>query len=160
MTDNNKVVPFSGLEPLCARLRAKRKRVVFTNGCFDILHAGHVKYLQKARALGDVLILGLNSDSSVKRIKGPSRPIVPQIDRAAVVSSLACVDHVIIFGGDTPIKLINKIRPSVLVKGADWKVGSIAGADFVRSYGGKVSTVTLVRGRSTSDIIRKIKKSK
>ncbi|MFA6356075.1 MAG: D-glycero-beta-D-manno-heptose 1-phosphate adenylyltransferase [Candidatus Omnitrophota bacterium] len=160
MTDNNKMVPFSALKPLCAKLRARGKRIVFTNGCFDILHAGHVKYLRKAKDLGDVLILGLNSDSSVKRIKGPSRPIVQQKDRAAVVSSLGCVDHVVIFGEDTPVKLIREIRPSVLVKGADWKVGDIAGADFVRSYGGRVATVTLVKGRSTSDIVRKIKKSK
>jgi D-beta-D-heptose 7-phosphate kinase/D-beta-D-heptose 1-phosphate adenosyltransferase len=160
MTDNDKIVPFSGLKPLCARLSARSKRIVFTNGCFDILHAGHVKYLRKARDLGDVLILGLNSDSSVKRIKGPSRPIVSQEDRAAVVSSLGCVDHVVIFGEDTPARLIREIRPSVLVKGADWKVADIAGADFVKSYGGRVATVTLVKGRSTSDIVRKIKKSK
>lgn len=161
MTDiyDKKIVPLSALKAACARSRSKKGRVVFTNGCFDILHAGHVKYLRKAKALGDILVLGLNSDSSVRRIKGPSRPVVGQKDRAAVVSSLGCVDYVTVFGEDTPIKVIKAVRPDILVKGADWKAGSIAGADFVKSYGGRVATIPLVKGRSTSDIIRRIKRT-
>jgi D-beta-D-heptose 7-phosphate kinase/D-beta-D-heptose 1-phosphate adenosyltransferase len=140
-------------------LRAKKERIVFTNGCFDILHAGHVKYLRKAKALGDILVLGLNSDSSIRRIKGPSRPVVNQKDRAAVISSLGCVDYVAVFGEDTPIKVIKAVKPDILVKGADWKAGNIVGADLVDSYGGKVATIPLVKGRSTSDIIRRIKRT-
>jgi len=153
-----KIVAFSKVKALASRLRAKGKRVVFTNGCFDILHAGHVKYLKKAKALGDVLILGLNSDSSVRKIKGPCRPVVPEGDRAVVISSLGFVDHVTIFADTTPLKLIKAVKPDVLVKGADWKVGKIVGADFVRSYGGKVVTIPLVKGRSTSGLIRAISK--
>jgi rfaE bifunctional protein nucleotidyltransferase chain/domain len=151
-----KITAFSKAKSLALRLRAKGKRIVFTNGCFDILHAGHVKYLEKARSLGDVLVLGLNSDCSVKKIKGPSRPIVPQKDRAAVVASLGFVDHVVIFGDPTPLRLIKAIRPHVLVKGADWKVGKIVGADLVKSYGGKVVAIPLVKGRSTTGLIRRI----
>lgn len=152
-----KIIAFSRVKALASRLRAKGKRIVFTNGCFDILHAGHVKYLQKARSLGDVLILGLNSDRSVRKIKGPSRPIVCQKDRAEVIASLNSVDYVVTFGEATPLRLIKAIRPRVLVKGADWKVGSIAGADFVKSYGGRVVAISLVKGRSTTGLIRKIK---
>ena len=151
-----KITAFSKVKALVSILRAKGKRIVFTNGCFDILHAGHVKYLEKARFLGDVLILGLNSDSSVRKIKGPSRPIVPQKDRAAVVASLGFVDHVVIFGDTTPLKLIKAIRPHVLVKGADWKTGKIVGSDLVRSYGGRVVAIPLVKGRSTTGLIRRI----
>ncbi|MDD5072964.1 MAG: D-glycero-beta-D-manno-heptose 1-phosphate adenylyltransferase [Candidatus Omnitrophica bacterium] len=151
-----KITSFSKLKALASRLRAKGKRIVFTNGCFDILHAGHVKYLEKARSLGDVLVLGLNSDRSVKKIKGPSRPIIPQKDRAAVVASLGFVDYVVIFGDATPLKLIKAVRPYVLVKGADWKVGKIVGADLVKSYGGKVVAIPLVKGRSTTGLIRRI----
>ena len=153
-----KIVAFSRVKALASGLRAKGKRVVFTNGCFDILHAGHVKYLEKAKSLGDLLILGLNSDCSVKKIKGPSRPIVSQKDRAIVIASLGFVDHVIIFGDVTPLRLIKAIRPHVLVKGADWKVGKIVGADFVKSYGGRVVTIPLVKGRSTTGLIRGIQK--
>ncbi len=151
-----KIIAFSKVKALASRLRAKGKRIVFTNGCFDILHAGHVKYLEKARSLGDVLILGLNSDCSVKKIKGPSRPIVPQKDRAVVVASLGFVDHVVIFGDATPLKLIKAIRPDIIVKGADWKVGKIVGADIVKSYGGKVVAIPLVKGRSTTGLIRRM----
>jgi rfaE bifunctional protein nucleotidyltransferase chain/domain len=151
-----KIVAFSRVKALSSRLRAKGKRIVFTNGCFDILHAGHVKYLEKAKSLGDVLILGLNSDCSVKKIKGPSRPIVSQKDRAIVIASLGFVDYVTIFGAITPLKLIKAIKPHVLVKGADWKIGKIAGADFVKSYGGRVIAIPLVRGRSTTGLIRRI----
>jgi D-glycero-beta-D-manno-heptose 1-phosphate adenylyltransferase len=150
------VIPFSKVRALASSLRAGKGRIVFTNGCFDIIHAGHVKYLEKAKALGDVLIVGVNSDSSVKKIKGPKRPIVRQADRAAIVAALKPVDYVSIFNGSTPIKLIKAIKPDVLVKGADWRLSSIAGGDFVKSYGGKVKAVSLVKGRSTSNLISKI----
>ncbi len=136
--------------------RKKRKKVVFTNGCFDIIHAGHVRYLKKARSLGDMLVVGLNSDSSVKAIKGESRPIVPQNERAEVLSALSSVDRVVIFNETTPEKLIKAIRPDILAKGADWAAKDIVGADIVRENGGKVSRITLVKGRSTTNIIKKI----
>ena len=153
-----KIIAFSGVKALASRLRAKGKRIIFTNGCFDILHAGHVKYLERAKSLGDILMLGLNSDRSVKKIKGPSRPIVSQRDRAAVIASLGFVDYVTIFGDTTPLRLIEAIRPDVLVKGADWKIGKIVGADFVKSYGGRVVAIPLVKGRSTTGLIRRIKR--
>ncbi|OGX30308.1 MAG: glycerol-3-phosphate cytidylyltransferase [Omnitrophica WOR_2 bacterium RIFCSPHIGHO2_01_FULL_49_10] len=153
-----KIVAFSRVKALASGLRAKGKRVVFTNGCFDILHAGHVKYLEKAKSLGDILMLGLNSDCSVKKIKGPSRPIVSQKDRAIVIASLGFIDYVIIFGDVTPLRLIKAIKPHVLVKGADWKVGKIVGADFVKSYGGRVVAIPLVKGKSTTGLIRGIQK--
>lgn len=136
--------------------RKKGKKVVFTNGCFDIIHAGHVRYLKKARSLGDMLVVGLNSDSSVKAIKGKSRPIVPQNERAEVLSALSSVDRVVIFNETTPEKLIKAIRPDILAKGADWAAKDIVGADIVRKNGGKVSRITLVKGRSTTNIIKKI----
>ncbi len=150
------VIPFPKAGALASSLRAKKGRIVFTNGCFDIIHAGHVKYLEKAKALGDVLIVGINSDFSVKKIKGPDRPVVSQGDRALIVAALKPVDHVFIFNDLTPIKLIRAIRPDVLVKGADWRLKSIVGGDFVKSYGGKVKAVSLVKGRSTSGLISKI----
>ena len=121
------------LEPL-----REEKRIVFTNGCFDIIHAGHAHYLSKAKSYGDILVVGLNSDSSIRRIKGPKRPIIPQHMRAYLLDTLKPVDYVVIFEEDTPIELIRAIRPHVLVKGADWQVENIVGADFVLSYGGKV----------------------
>jgi D-beta-D-heptose 7-phosphate kinase/D-beta-D-heptose 1-phosphate adenosyltransferase len=153
---DKKIVSFNVIRPLCSKLRAKGKKIVLTNGCFDILHAGHVRYLKKAKAFGDILVVGLNSDRSVRAIKGPTRPVVGQNDRAEVLSALECVDYVTVFGELTPVKLIKAVRPAVLVKGADWKIGDIAGSDFVSSYGGKTLTVSLVKGRSTSGIIRKI----
>ena len=147
------------LPTLCrhaARARATGKTIVFTNGCFDILHAGHVIYLQKARACGDILIVGLNSDISVRRIKGPGRPINNQRDRACVLTALACVDYVTIFNDPTPQALISTIRPDVLVKGADWKVVDIVGGDLVASYGGTIKRIPLVKGRSTTGVIRAI----
>lgn len=150
------VVTFSQIGKLALSLKAKKKRIVFTNGCFDLIHAGHIEYLGKAKALGDVLIVGINSDSSIRKIKGPKRPVVGQGDRAAIVAALRPVDYVSIFNDATPIKLIKAIRPDVLVKGADWQLNSIVGGDFVKSYGGKVKAVSLVQGRSTSNLIRKI----
>jgi D-beta-D-heptose 7-phosphate kinase/D-beta-D-heptose 1-phosphate adenosyltransferase len=134
----------------------RRKKVVFTNGCFDIIHAGHVRYLKKARALGDILVVGLNNDSSVRKIKGVGRPIMPETDRAEILSALSAVDYVVIFKEPTPIRLIEAIRPEVLVKGADWRRGRIVGEDVVKSYGGRVSRIRLVQGRSTTNIINRV----
>ena len=148
------------LKKLLSKLKSlrKKKHVVFTNGCFDILHAGHVRYLKKAKALGHILVVGLNSDSSIKKIKGETRPIVKQKDRAEVLSALTSVDYVIIFNDPTPIKLIEAIKPDVLVKGADWKRGSIVGEDVLKTYKGKIARIKLAKGRSTTDIVGKILK--
>jgi len=136
--------------------RKKGRRIVFTNGCFDIIHAGHVRYLRKARSLGDILVVGLNSDSSVRKIKGGGRPVVGERDRAEVLSALDPVDYVVLFSDETPLRLIERIRPDVLVKGADWKEGEIAGAEVVKRHGGSVSRIRLARGRSTTEIIKRI----
>ncbi|WP_457636373.1 D-glycero-beta-D-manno-heptose 1-phosphate adenylyltransferase [Persephonella sp.] len=135
------------------------KKVVFTNGCFDIIHAGHVDYLEKAKSLGDVLIVGLNSDESVRRIKGKDRPVNIQEHRKRVLEALKPVDLVVIFDEDTPEKLIKQIKPDVLVKGGDWSVENIVGADFVRSYGGEVVTIDFVYDISTTKIIEKARKT-
>ncbi len=137
-------------------LRNQKKRIVFTNGVFDILHRGHVDYLRKTKGLGDVLVVGMNTDSSVKRLKGPHRPIQSQNDRAVILASLKAVDFVIFFDEPTPDELIRFVKPDVLVKGADYKIGEIAGADFVKSYGGKVKRIKLTSGRSTSKILTKL----
>ncbi|MBX0310239.1 MAG: D-glycero-beta-D-manno-heptose 1-phosphate adenylyltransferase [Sulfurihydrogenibium sp.] len=137
--------------------REKGKKIVFTNGCFDIIHAGHVDYLEKAKSLGDFLVVGLNSDESVKRLKGPTRPVNPVEQRKKVLQALKPVDLVIVFEEDTPERLIKEIKPDVLVKGGDWKIENIVGADFVMSYGGKVYTIDFVYDTSTTKIIEKVK---
>lgn len=142
---------------LSTRLRRSGRRIVFTNGVFDILHRGHVDYLAKAKSLGDILIVGLNSDASTRRLKGTDRPIQTQADRAAVLLALRSVDYVVIFGEDTPEKLIHQVRPDVLVKGADYAVSEIVGAEFVRSYGGSVRRVRLTPGRSTSILVKRLR---
>jgi D-beta-D-heptose 7-phosphate kinase/D-beta-D-heptose 1-phosphate adenosyltransferase len=134
-------------------LRAEPCRVVFTNGVFDILHAGHVTYLEEARALGDVLVVGLNSDDSVRRLKGPTRPVNTQEDRARVLGALRCVDHVIVFDDDTPLAVITALIPDVLVKGGDYTRDTVVGADVVEHYGGSVVIIPLLEGRSTTSII-------
>lgn len=134
-----------------------RRRLVFTNGVFDLLHPGHVKLLQRARALGDILVVGLNSDASVKRLKGPDRPFVGQRERAFLLASLEAVDHVVVFAQDTPINVIRKLMPDLLVKGGDWSPGSIVGADIVRARGGRVVRVPLARGFSTTGIAQRIR---
>jgi rfaE bifunctional protein nucleotidyltransferase chain/domain len=133
--------------------------VVFTNGCFDLLHRGHVEYLEKASNAGDILIIGLNSDQSTNRLKGKGRPIMPQEDRAYILASLASVDYVSIFDEDTPLDLIKVVKPDVLIKGSDYNLDEIVGRDFVEQNGGKVLTIPLVPERSTTDIINKIKES-
>jgi D-beta-D-heptose 7-phosphate kinase/D-beta-D-heptose 1-phosphate adenosyltransferase len=139
-----------------AAARCAGRCSVFTNGCFDLLHAGHVRYLAAARSLGDLLVVGLNSDASVGRLKGPRRPITPQAQRAEVLAALASVDLVVIFDEDDPRRLIETIRPGVLVKGADWSEANIIGADFVKAHGGRVETIALVPGASTTAIIETI----
>jgi D-beta-D-heptose 7-phosphate kinase/D-beta-D-heptose 1-phosphate adenosyltransferase len=142
---------------LVGRLRAAGRTVVFTNGVFDLLHIGHLRYLQHARALGDALIVGLNSDRSVRANKGPTRPITPEAERAEVLEALACVDGVVIFDEETPYDLIAALQPDVLVKGADWAEDAIVGRDLVEARGGRVVRVALEPGRSTSAIIDKIR---
>ncbi|NLK49611.1 MAG: D-glycero-beta-D-manno-heptose 1-phosphate adenylyltransferase [Candidatus Cloacimonetes bacterium] len=137
--------------------RQAGKRVVFTNGCFDLLHAGHAQYLEEARALGDILVLGLNDDASVRRLKGQSRPIVSETDRALLVAALTSVDYVCIFSEDTPYELIHKLQPDILVKGGDWQVADIVGADLVTSRGGSVHSLPFREGLSSTAIIAKIK---
>ena len=146
--------PRADIARLTARLRQDGKKIVFTNGVFDILHRGHVEYLNKAKSFGDILIVGLNNDASVRRIKGGRHPIQKQKDRAVILLALEAVDYVVFFGEDTPEKLNRYIRPNVLVKGADYKISDIVGSDFVRSCGGKVKRVKLTKGHSTSAIIR------
>jgi len=141
---------------LATRLRRQKKKIVFTNGVFDILHRGHVDYLAKARSFGDLLIVGLNSDRSVRRLKGTGRPLQKQTDRAAILLALESVDYVVIFGEETPDRLIRQVKPDVLVKGADYSISEIVGADFVKSHGGSVRRVRLTRGRSTSRIIKRL----
>ncbi|MBI1903762.1 MAG: D-glycero-beta-D-manno-heptose 1-phosphate adenylyltransferase [Planctomycetia bacterium] len=155
---SGKLVTLPQLLPIVNEHRAAGRRIVFTNGCFDLLHVGHVTYLQEAASRGDVLIVGLNSDASVRAIKGPSRPVIRQHDRAALLSALACVGHVVIFDADTPIDLIEAIRPDVLVKGGDYrgKLHEIAGKDFVESYGGEFYLAGLVDGVSTTKILRSL----
>jgi D-beta-D-heptose 7-phosphate kinase/D-beta-D-heptose 1-phosphate adenosyltransferase len=145
---------------LAAALAARRAagaRVAFTNGCFDLLHPGHVRYLAAARALGDVLVVGLNDDASVRRLKGPGRPVMTAAERAEVLGALACVDHVVLFGEDTPRALIRALAPDVLVKGADWLPEDIVGRDEVLARGGRVERVPLVPGVSTSELLRRIR---
>lgn len=145
------------LQQLIERYRELDKKVVFTNGCFDILHSGHVRYLNKARELGDVLIVGLNSDESVKRLKGPERPINEVYDRVQVLSGLSCIDHVVVFEDDTPIDLIRKIKPDLFVKGGDYKKEALPETEVVEELGGKTQIIPLIKGRSTTNIIKKFK---
>ena len=136
-------------------LQQQNKKVVFTNGCFDLLHVGHVRYLAEAKKLGDFLIVGVNSDDSVKRLKGPTRPIQNQQDRAEILKALESVDETVIFTEDTPENLIKSVRPDILVKGGDWSVDQIVGGPFVQSYGGQVCSLTFIDGKSTTKIIEK-----
>jgi len=158
---NNKIFySFSDFEKLLNFYRFKEFKIVFTNGCFDIMHLGHVDYLSKSADLGDKLIIGLNSDSSVRKIKGEERPITDIKSRSTLLASLSFVDTVIIFEEETPEKLINFITPDILVKGNDYNTSEIIGAEYVLSKGGEVKTIDLVKGYSTSCIIEKIKKIK
>jgi len=152
----SKILKLSDLVRAVEGLRKAGKRIVFTNGCFDILHVGHVRYLTAARSKGDALVLGLNSDASVKSIKPDNRPIVSQDQRAEVLAGLACVDYITIFDEPDPLALIQTIKPDVLIKGADWEKAEIIGSNVVRSYGGSVVRIEIVPGISTSGIIQRI----
>lgn len=151
----NKIKSRQALAKILKLYRSKGKTIVFTNGCFDILHAGHVSYLSKAKNLGDILVVGVNSDSSVKAIKGPHRPVNSQDDRSRILAALYFVDYVTIFNELTPEALIKKIRPDILVKGGDWKIKDIAGSEFVLSAGGRVARIPFVKGYSTTSVLKK-----
>lgn len=153
---NSKIFSFSEIENLISLWKSEKQKVVFTNGCFDVLHYGHACYLSKSKDLGDKLIVGLNSDESVKRLKGPTRPINGQNERAKLLASLLFVDAVVIFEEDTPEKLITKVHPDVLVKGGDYTYETIVGAPFVSSYGGTVITIPLVENFSSTNIINRL----
>lgn len=157
-TSASKIVSWPRLRRLARQALARRARVVFTNGCFDLLHAGHVRLLERAKAHGDVLVVGLNSDRSVRALKGPGRPITPQHDRARVLAGLASVDAVTVFNEPTPQRLIAYLKPHVLVKGADWGADAIVGREIVERAGGRVVRIPLVAGRSTSSLISRIRR--
>lgn len=140
------------------QLHQQHKSVVFTNGCFDILHVGHVRYLQQARECGDALIIGLNSDASVQGLKGPERPIVPEDERGELLEALKCVDAVVLFDQETPWELLNHIRPDVLAKGGDYRIETIVGADLIQSYGGQVKVLPFVDGKSTTNVVERIRR--
>ncbi|MDP8210981.1 MAG: D-glycero-beta-D-manno-heptose 1-phosphate adenylyltransferase [Candidatus Stygibacter australis] len=154
----NKLRTWREISAIREELVSDDKKAVFTNGCFDILHRGHVQYLQAARELGDVLIVGLNNDDSVRRLKGVNRPVNSEIDRAIVLSALQDVDHVVIFTEDTPYKLINTVKPDILVKGGDWKPEDIVGSDIVLQSGGEVLSLDFIKGYSTTKTIEEMEK--
>lgn len=154
---SDKIKDLSAAKAQVAEWKRHGKRVVFTNGCFDLLHLGHVDYLEKARNLGDVLVVGLNTDDSVSRFKGPQRPIQDEVSRARVMASLQAVDLVVFFNEDTPQNLISELLPHILVKGSDYLAENIVGADVVKNAGGVVKTIDFVPGYSTTRIVEKIK---
>ncbi len=137
-------------------LKGKGKRIVFTNGCFDLLHVGHIRYLEKAKSLGDILVVGVNSDRSVREIKGPLRPILSEEERAEVISGLGCVDYVTLFDEPTPLQLITSLQPHVLVKGGDWAKETVVGKEVIEASGGEVVIVPYIEGPSSSNIIETI----
>jgi D-beta-D-heptose 7-phosphate kinase/D-beta-D-heptose 1-phosphate adenosyltransferase len=153
---NVKLKTLPELVDLAAQARRKNLRVVFTNGCFDLLHVGHTRYLQEARALGDLLIVAINSDASVSALKGPERPLVPEQERAEVLAALACVDYLTIFDAPDPGDVIASIQPDVLAKGGDWPVERIVGREVVEARGGRVVSIPLVPGASTTGLVRRI----
>jgi rfaE bifunctional protein nucleotidyltransferase chain/domain len=154
----NGVKTLTEIKSLRKQFKQQNKKVVFTNGVFDLIHAGHVDYLTKAKALGDILIVGVNSDDSVKRIKGDKRPILKQDERAFIISNLKAVDYVVFFNEDTPKEIIDEIIPDILVKGADWSIDKIVGRDTVEKHGGEVKAIEFVNDQSTSKIIESIRK--
>lgn len=151
-----KILSAARLRERLVQRQRRGAKVVFTNGCFDLLHPGHVRYLRAARRLGDLLVVGVNSDASVRRLKGESRPLVRQADRCEVLAALEMVDYVTVFGDDTPYRLIERLRPDVLVKGGDWAADKIVGADLVRGRGGKVRSLRFAPGYSTTRLVRRI----
>ncbi|MCE5299577.1 MAG: D-glycero-beta-D-manno-heptose 1-phosphate adenylyltransferase [Spirochaetia bacterium] len=159
MSKNDKVI-FSRKRLLekINKLKKQGKKIVFTNGCYDLLHGGHVRFLTKASKMGDVLLLALNSDASVRRLKGPKRPVTPQSERAELMSALEPVDLVTVFNEDDPYNIIKQVAPDVLVKGGDWPPDKIIGADVVKAHGGKVMNIKYEKGKSTTNLIGKILK--
>lgn len=155
----NKILNKETLKGELDRLRREGKKIVFTNGCFDILHVGHTRYLREAKKLGDILVLALNSDSSVRSIKGEKRPLVPETERADVVASLESVDFVTVFSESTPLELIEYLQPDVLVKGGDWAKENVVGLKSVQSWGGRVAIIPEIKGSSTTNIVEKIRKT-
>lgn len=155
---NSKILTPAVLSRLLRLAQAQGQRVVFTNGCFDLLHAGHVKVLERARRCGDLLVVGLNSDRSTRALKGPDRPIVPERSRAQLLAALECVDYVSIFDAPTPYRLIAMLRPDVLIKGADWSAQQIVGSDLVKRYGGRIVRIPLLKGYSTTKILEQIRR--
>ncbi|MFH1238678.1 MAG: D-glycero-beta-D-manno-heptose 1-phosphate adenylyltransferase [bacterium] len=151
-----KVETLNNLKKILSRLKKKGKKIVFTNGCFDIIHVGHVRYLKQAKGCGDILVIAVNSDSSVRMLKGKNRPLVALKDRLEVLSALEFVDYVVVFSEETPARVIETLRPDILVKGSDYRLNEIVGRDFVESTGGKVVTIPLVKGKSTTALINKI----
>ena len=152
----SKIIDFSEIRNLVSSWKSEGKSIVFTNGCFDVLHYGHASYLSEAKDLGDKMIIGLNSDASVRRLKGETRPVNGQLERATLLAALSFVDAVVIFEEDTPERLIKAIHPDVLVKGGDYTIETIVGADFVQSYGGIVKTIPLVENFSTTKILKRL----
>lgn len=152
----NKLKTLDELKEIVSELKKQDKKIVFTNGCFDLLHIGHVKYLQEAKTYGDVLIVAINSDNSVKAIKGDVRPLTPQEERAYILSALSCVDYVLIFEETEPVKVISELMPDVLIKGGDYQLNEIKGREIVTSAGGKVLTVPEIKGKSTTKLIQTI----
>lgn len=155
----SKIKTLKELKKIVSCLKSKGKKVVFTNGCFDLLHYGHINYLEEAKKKGDILVVAINSDTSVRKIKGDKRPLVCQKDRLRMVAALESVDYVVLFKEDTPFDTIKFLKPDILIKGADWNINNIVGRKFVLSYGGRVSTIKLVKGYSTTNLIRKIAKN-
>jgi len=155
---DTKITKSRELKKIVTALKKKGKKIIFTNGCFDLLHYGHVKYLQAAKRFGDYLVVGLNSDRSVKRIKGSTRPIMSQADRAKILAALACTDFIVIFNEPNPLRLIKMLKPDILVKGGDWNKEDIIGRDFVESINGKVKVVPFVKNYSTSSIMKLIRR--
>lgn len=160
MSSKNKIVSLSKALEMVSAWKNDGKKVVFSNGCFDILHTGHIDYLEKARQIGDHLVIGINTDQSVSMLKGPSRPIVDEVSRSRVISALEFVDLVVLFDEETPIDLIKALCPDILVKGKDYNISNIVGADFVLQNGGKVETIELTSGFSSTNVIDKIKNLK
>ena len=152
-----KLIEKEKLDNIIKKLKSENKKIVFTNGCFDILHAGHVRYLKESKKFGDILIVGLNSDVSVKKIKGESRPINPEMDRAEVLAGLEAVSYIVLFDETSPVKLLEEIKPDIYTKGADYTVETLPEAKTVLSYGGKIEFIKFLEGRSTTKIIDKIK---
>lgn len=157
---NRRVLPLSQLIQMVRRLRRQGKTIAFTNGCFDLLHSGHLDTLERTKRLADVLVVGINSDASVRRLKGPSRPVVPQAERARLVAALKPVDYVVIFSEETPLQVIQTLQPDLLAKGGDWSAKEVVGKDLVEYCGGKVLLMPYLTGHSTTRLLQRIRRIK